>query len=305
MEQSPQKIRIMVITYKRPAGLGRLLDALARQQFDDEKIAVDCLVVDNDAAGSSKREVDSKRGELPFPIHYAIEPQQGIPVARNRALAESNAFEWVIFVDDDERPDPQWLDYLVATQKKEKPDAVAGPVVPSFDDSVPPWIIDGRFFNRQRYRTGTRLEHAFTGNILFRHPECVGPKLHFDETMTGGGSDREFFSRYTEAGAVVVWCDEAVVHEDIPRERATVAWLVKRMRRVGLTTAQIQRQPYSARRSVIEIFSRGLVWCGIGSVQWLAGIIIGKAYRVRGRCSLAYGRGLVQGVLGYRQREYV
>ena len=62
------------------------------------------VVVDNDADESSRAVVTAAK--LPWPVVYVVEPERGIPFARNRAVREAADSDFVVFIDDDEIPEP-------------------------------------------------------------------------------------------------------------------------------------------------------------------------------------------------------
>ena len=167
MTHRPQRVAVCVITYRRPEGLRRALDALAALTFDGAAPEVRVIVVDNDEEESGKAVCDAAR--LPWPMEYAVEPRPGIPFARNRCIEVARPHaDWIGFVDDDEEPAPGWLAELLRVQAAHEADVVAGPVLARFGGEVPAWALKGRLFDRLRYTTGTVRDRAFTGNVLFR-----------------------------------------------------------------------------------------------------------------------------------------
>jgi hypothetical protein len=43
-----------------------------------------------------------------------------------------------------------------------------------------------------------------------------------------GGEDKDFFMRMSAKGHVFVWCNQAIVHESVPRDRWTRSYMLKR-----------------------------------------------------------------------------
>ena len=80
-------IVVAALTYRRPEGIAKLLEVLASQVHSPERpFRLTALVVDNDAAGSARATVEPFRGNGAYELIYVVEPQQGIPLARNRAV---------------------------------------------------------------------------------------------------------------------------------------------------------------------------------------------------------------------------
>ena len=78
------------------------------------------LVADNDAEGREGLAVCQRlRGSYRWPLHPSLAPQRGIAHVRN-ALVETAlarpAMQFLAMLDDDEWPEPQWLDALLKEQ---------------------------------------------------------------------------------------------------------------------------------------------------------------------------------------------
>ena len=93
-----------VITFRRPNGLGRLLDAFAALDIDPAAIAPTIVIVDNDVDESSR--IGRRRGRAPVADHLRGRTGARDPFARNRAVREAAECDFVVFIDDDEVPDP-------------------------------------------------------------------------------------------------------------------------------------------------------------------------------------------------------
>ncbi|RZI88301.1 MAG: glycosyltransferase, partial [Microbacterium sp.] len=64
------------------------------------------LVVDNDPDASARDLVEG------LGVRYVHEPRPGIAAVRNRAIVEAGDATAVVFIDDDEVPEPGWLKEL-------------------------------------------------------------------------------------------------------------------------------------------------------------------------------------------------
>ncbi len=300
------RITVCALTFKRPDGLSRLLEGLNGLVFAAESPDVRLVIVDNDPQCSAEAIVDRWRPTLKWPVRYCGEARRGIAFARNAALdAIEPDTDFASFIDDDEVPEPDWLDALWRVQRTHDADVVGGPVVPHFPDAVPDWIVEGGFFNQRRYPTGTRLGHAFTNNVLFRWDIVGELNLRFEERFAlMGCEDRHFFQRIRMAGRSVVWADDAVVTEWIPASRANTQWLIQRMYRVGNSTAFVELDLTPGFRTRAILAAKAIVWQKIGVLNVLGGLIGGTARRVRGRQFLAYGTGMFSGLADRPYEEY-
>ncbi|HTE49584.1 MAG TPA: glycosyltransferase family 2 protein [Kofleriaceae bacterium] len=300
------RIAVCMITYGRPAGLRRLLDAIAGQTFEGAAPDLRIIVVDNDAAGGAREVCDAARAAMPWPLVYEIEPRRGIPIARNRCVALARPeSDWIAFVDDDEEPAPGWLAELIRVRDEYDADVATGPVVPRFVGEPPGWAIRGRFFHRRRFPTGTLRDRAFTNNVLFRASIFDEVRPNFDERMVmTGGSDTHFSRRVHRAGYRIVWADQAEVHETFPASRMAARWVYQRAYRTGTTTAFITRDirplPVAAARLVSDAAYRLLVGTVLAAFGWVAG-----GHRtVLGVRHICYAAGMLVGLFGGRYEEY-
>jgi hypothetical protein len=120
-----------------------------------------------------------------------------------------------------------------------------------------------------------------------------------------GGSDTELFQRLAADGARMVWCDDAIVHERVPRSRARVRWLVMRQFRTG-NARSLRLLPQGSRGIVRRArrVGRGALDAVFGIGALLAAAGGGRAARLRALQRIAYAVGLVTGALGIPYREY-
>jgi glycosyltransferase involved in cell wall biosynthesis len=235
MKDAPQHISVCICTYKRPQLLGRLLAELLRQETRG-LITFSIVVVDNDRLKSAEAVVQEFAASSSFPIHYCVEPQQNISLARNRAL-ENATGDFLAFIDDDEFPTPRWLLTLFEALNQYGVDGVLGPVKPHFDDAPPRWIISGRFYDRPSYPTGYVIDwkKGRTGNVLLKRQILASSAGRFRPEFRTG-EDQDFFRRLIEKGHVFIWCDEAVAYEVVPPMRWKRSVMLRRAMLRGATT---------------------------------------------------------------------
>jgi len=223
-------IAVCVITYQRPEGLRCLLEGLAGLTFG--KIGspdLRIVVVDNDAAGSARALCEKMALSFPWPLTYRVEPRRGIPFARNASVDAAGDADFLVFVDDDEVPEPDWMEELLHVQRATGADVVAGPALPYFDGAVPDWVVTSKFFERARFATGTAVAPAFvaTNNVLVRRgvlEEVAQGGQVFDERYAmSGGSDTHLYMRGHRAGDRMVWADAGGGRRRVPARRASAS----------------------------------------------------------------------------------
>jgi succinoglycan biosynthesis protein ExoM len=221
------RISVCICTYKRPECLKRLLLELNRQDTDD-LFTYSIVVADNDHLRSAEGVVTEFALRSGVAVRYCVEPRQGIPMARNKAVTNASG-DFVAFIDDDEFPTKNWLLFLFKTLTGLKVDGVLGPVKPYFDDQPPHWLVEGRFHDRPTHPTGLRLDWNYcrTGNVLL-NSQIFGQDAEPFRPQCLSGEDQDFFRRMIESGRTVVWCNEAVVYEIVPPARWKRRFLIKR-----------------------------------------------------------------------------
>jgi succinoglycan biosynthesis protein ExoM len=241
-----QQISVCICTFKRPALLRRLLNAL-QAQVTEGLFDVHVIVVDNDSQASARDTVAGSAPTARMPVTYDIEPEQNIALARNRAVAHARG-DFVAFIDDDEFPGPDWLLLLWRTLLSHQAQGALGPVKPHFDAPPPQWVVRGAFCERPSHATGTMLtepRQTRTGNVLLRSQALTEEAGPFDARFgRTGGEDVDFFSRRLAKGDRFVWCHEAPVFESVPPERMTRGYFLRRALLRGVVNAEMVR-PFS------------------------------------------------------------
>jgi succinoglycan biosynthesis protein ExoM len=232
------EVSICCCTFRRPAGLARLIQSL--RSLDPESPSHEVIVVDNDAEASAQPVVEAARMEG-MHVKYAVEPARGIARARNRSL-ELATGEYVAFIDDDEEAAPRWLLELWREVVRSGAEGGVGPVLPAFSADAPRWLVEGGFFERGRLPTGTPLKAEWTrmGNALVERGPLIALSGPFDERYNfTGGEDGDVFARLIGAGCRFVAVDSAIVLEHLTPNRTTMRALLKRRVRTGIDQSRL------------------------------------------------------------------
>lgn len=307
------RVAVCVITYRRPEGLERLLEGLDGLTFRHESPEPDVkvIVIDNDPGGSARALCEKERSEFKWPIEYDVEPNRGIPYARNKAItrAQRTGADFLVFVDDDEVPRPSWMDELLRVQSAHDADAVYGAVLPRFEADVPLWVVEGRFFEhvfvRSGYDTGHPLELADTNNVLVRSNVFKEMGKNFDERFAlTGGSDTHFFMRVYRAGYKIVWAADAVVDDWIPNSRANAGWILQRAYRLGNTRSLCELDLQCSSAGWVAPAVKGLGRIIQGGLLLPVSPVLGRYALVGAAQKICYGAGRLAGIFGVRYEEY-
>lgn len=246
-------ISVCICTYKRSQFLERLLRELGEQETNGS-FTYSIVVVDNDRLESAKAVVAHFAQNSNVPIDYSVEPEQNIPLARNRAVGNAKG-DYLAFIDDDEFPVKNWLLTLVKACDDYGVDGVLGPVKRHFDEPPPGWVLKGNFYARSTFPTGTILDwkNGRTGNVLLKKHIFGGSEPPFRAEFRAS-EDQDFFHRMVRKGYRFIWCDEAVAYEVVPplRWKRTIM-----LRRALLRGAMARLQPtfgvLDAAKSVVAV----------------------------------------------------
>ena len=96
------KIGIGLITRRRPEMLSQALGAFLQMDVPEDA-ALTFIIVENDETPRCKSVIDEFAAQTSWPVRYDLEPQRGMPYARNRVLdmATAEGCVFLTFVDDD------------------------------------------------------------------------------------------------------------------------------------------------------------------------------------------------------------
>lgn len=299
-------ITVTIITYRRPKDLDAALPVVL-EQVKQAGVWAELLVIDNDPAGTAREYVESFAH---LGVRYEVEAEPGIAAARNRALDVASDSDLIVFIDDDERPTPGWLGALLEVYLHDRPAAVVGPVVSSFERPPDPWLLAGGFFHRRQFVTGSEVTVAATNNLLLDMAQVRTMHLRFDVGLgLVGGSDNLFTRQLHRGGGRIIWCAEAVVTDVVPQQRMTRQWVLKRSFRTGNGTSLVSVRLATSWRSRLVARTRqvalGLTRLGFGIARIGSGILMGSlTLKASGARNCARGLGLITGAFGYAYAEY-
>jgi GT2 family glycosyltransferase len=300
-------VTVAIPSFRRPRGLERLLLALEKLETT---AAVSVLVADNDAEGHEAFalcETLRVRGYR-WPLTCIIAEERGIAQARNalveHVLAEGMA-DFVAMLDDDEWPDPNWLEAFLRVQRETGADALHGAVVRAFESAPSPAAENCHGIAPMRERTGLISMIDSTSSVLVRRT-CFEDlaKPCFDRNFAlSGGEDRDFFERLRRQGKRFAWADEAIAYAWVPASRVSFGWALQRAYRTGNSDMRVFLKHWDSRaefaREVLKIAGAALL-CPL--------LLVVSAPFVRRRaqllCKLCRAAGKTAALMGHRYDEY-
>jgi succinoglycan biosynthesis protein ExoM len=289
-------ISVLIASMGRPS-LAETLASVGRARVPDGE-TVEVVVADDSPDGRGAALVAGLASSTA--IRVVPVGAGNVAIARNACLDAARG-DWLIFVDDDETVDADWLDGHLSAARDFSADAVFGPVHPRYPQGTPAWFVaaDPLFQNWRWHEDGRRVAHGRTGNTLVRRA-ALGD-LRFDPGFgRSGGEDHDFFLRFAAAGRRMVVTDRARAEETVPADRATPGYVLDRATRTGQLYGRLRlagRGP--GFRLGFALASLAKLLGGLAGAALLRPFDIGRAFRLRMRAATNLGK--LRGIVGAPQ----
>jgi len=195
------RVSVVVCSYNGARTIGDCLDGLARLDYPDYEV----IVVDD-----GSRDATAAIAHRYAPVLIQT-PNRGLSHARNAGLAAATG-EIVAYIDDDARPDPQWLRYLAATFMSTAHAGVGGPnIAPPGDGPIAECVARAPGGPVHVLLNDREAEHIPGCNMAFRK-SCLEAIGGFDPQFRTAGDDVDVCWRLLERGwtlgfhsAALVW----------------------------------------------------------------------------------------------------
>lgn len=233
---TPETVLVAVPTFRRPAWAGELLTALGEQASSVQAGAdphggasVRVVVLDNDPDGSAREAVAEHPLVRSGAASYVHVGAKDVVSVRNAALdlARAEGVAVLVFIDDDEMPEPGWLAAFLRHRAELGADVIAGPV--RQEPMVAEIPVAQALLQRAERARGPFTGDVGTGNVLISMDLVRRADLSFDSiTGRSGGEDTLFFRQAARAGARFSWEPKAAVIERSQPGRLTTRALLRR-----------------------------------------------------------------------------
>ena len=281
----------------------RLVRTLADlPQIHMPKAAWEFLVIDNGSRDATPELLARHVWPAGWEARVVREDKLGIANARNRAIAEARG-DYLIFLDDDESADPDWLLAYERLVQEHAPDAFGGRIEVLFEDARPPWLSNELLGFLGKLDWGEKVKPLndpatplYTGNFGFRRSivEQIGL---FDAALgrrgkeNNGGEDVDFYRRIVRGGLKVWWTPEAVIHHRIQAAKLKRRYFHDLHYRQGRMEA-IRRRGAGSRLPPIYLFGQLM---RAFSAVWREFRRSGRNATVRQEMNVAYFLGQIVG----------
>lgn len=252
-------ITVGVLTHRRATTFESMLNHL---KLSIEHYSGECsLIVVNNSGTEANAKVtamiDHSGIKDACPTRIIDSPINNISVGRNLVLdnAQTNL---LLFIDDDEYPNPDWIEALVKQYDISRTMAIAGPIEPIFPDSAPGWVRQVDLHNKGNLKTGDTLRRAATGNCILDLSQVGDARLNPADGLAGG-EDAAFFQKLTGYGKIITWCEEAIVHETVSKERSTARYMIFRFMKHGQAYKRVVLKNQSGSALVLSLIRAALI----------------------------------------------
>ena len=305
------RVLVTICTRGRPRLLRSCLDSVCAQ-IPYPGADMDILVVENNERLTADSIVESQRQTSGRTIHLVLEPELGIPFARNRCgiFAAESGYDWLLYIDDDEVARPDWFRTMIDACREFDADVCYGRVIPVYPAGTPDWMIEPDTDKRKK---GALLRKAEGHNTLVNTHIFAASEmaLRFDGAMRfTGGSDTDFFSRIARAGGKIIWVGDAMVDELIPENRMTLRWQLHRTFRVAINISVLHEKQDGRRAAFLRSMMKGIGRLFDGIVRLPGALLIplapnlGKRLTFKAAKQIASGLGSFAYLFNIRPQPY-
>ncbi|MDE2277285.1 MAG: glycosyltransferase [Burkholderiales bacterium] len=270
-------LTVLICTHNRADLLQRTLAALDAAERPPEGVQV--LVVANRCSDGTHTLLDAaaRPGAGRLPLRWMAEPQPGKSHALNRALPEIDT-PLVVFVDDDQRPDPRFLVAIRdAARDLPQADLLCGRLLPDWDGTEPAWVHDqGPYriyplpvphFDQgpQRRALGADGPVPSGGNLVARC-EWLGRVGLFSTDLgpvghdLGGAEDSDWITRAQRLGATLHYDPAIVQRHHVESERLALGYLMRKAYKRTAANIGLHGAPAGGARVPLFVYRKLLVY---------------------------------------------
>jgi len=231
-------VTVGIPTWNRAALLTQTLAALAEMRIPEE-LEWEVIVCDNNSTDATRAVVERAAARLP--VRYCFEAAQGTSHAQNRLVAEALG-RWLIFIDDDIRVEPDWLEeYVRAIRRYHEAVCFGGPIGPWLAQPLRgraqylletfPWVYGLANVPHDCKVQAGATELPVGGNMAFRREVLVAEGFNTRQGMMGStriaGQETDRIRALVAQGREVWLLARPKASHYIPLERSGLGWFCR------------------------------------------------------------------------------
>ena len=222
------RVSVVVCSHNGERTIGDTLGGLTKLTYPDYEV----IVVDDGSSDGTASVAAT------FGARVISTENRGLASARNTGRHASSG-EIVAYVDDDARPDPDWLFYLAATFRGSGYAGVGGPNIPPPDEEfVAACVAHAPGGPVHVLLSDREAEHIPGCNMAFRK-ECLEAVGGFDPSFAAAGDDVDICWALQRAGWALGFNPGAVVWH---RRRNSIGGYLRQQRGYGRAEALLERK---------------------------------------------------------------
>jgi len=222
-------ISVILATYNRAESLQAALESMSRMA-NVKNLSWELLVVDNNSTDSTACVVATFAKRCHFPIRYLFEKQQGRAIALNSGIVATQS-TIVAFTDDDVLLHPDWLWNIKQSFDNYDCVAVAGRVLPVWNQPKPSWLVMEDQQAVVNFDLGDEFKEInfapLGANCAFRRDVFAKYGLFRTDLGVRGSrhtitcDDTEFGGRLSATGEKILYSPSAVIYHPVDPKRTT------------------------------------------------------------------------------------
>jgi glycosyltransferase involved in cell wall biosynthesis len=204
------------------------------------------LVIDNNCTDETANLLTEQQWRPDdVPVRIVREEKLGLSNARNRALSVATG-KYLLFLDDDETPDPRWLLAYEREMLTHSPDALGGRIDVLFEHgNRPPWLREellgflGQLDRGKAHWMRDPSTPFYGGNFAVRRDvfDIVGDfdtDLGRKGRVNAGGEDTDFYRRLLEHDQKIYWVPTAIINHRIRADKLRRGYFLDLHYQLGL-----------------------------------------------------------------------
>ncbi len=277
-------LSVIICTYNRCHNLADCFRHLEHQRLDTP-LNWEVLLVDNNSTDATRQFTHDFTRTTRLSLRYTFCPRQGLSHARNHGIDEARG-RWLVFIDDDIRATPGWLQAITETFRGHDCDAVGGRIhleIPL--EQLPKWIRPDMYgflgyqdFGDRPYRLDGFREFPFGGNMAIHRWmfERIG-RFDTDMGRKGAGTRKEelfkgeetdFFHRLATANGIIWYQPRVLVRHKVLPHQLLRRFFLTLQHNAGILKARKGQEIY---HRAIAVFPDSFIssYCGRFGVMWV------------------------------------